>query len=430
VWPDERLCEHAVVLGKTGSGKTFALLHLALAHMRSGRGLFFLDFHGDAAVELTALASLCPDAEGRFILFDPTNVQRSPGLNPLAVISREPGELFRRTSELAKILRARWGADNLGVRVEETLRNSLYVLAEQGLTLVDLPLLLSSDAVRARLLSNTGNADVRSFWIDRFGQLSDSMRRAYTEPTINKITEFIGDPAIRHILGQTENTVDFADAMQQGKWVVVNLAKGVLGERSYLLGNLLMAHLQAEVMARAKIPKAERNVCALILDEVQNLAENDVATFLSETRKFAISVCTASQYLLQIPPYLRGALLIAGTQMFFRLSAADAATLAPELSPTQRTRYVNELTALSRGEAVVRIGAEPPARIRVPPLPKLTEGDRRRARELASLSCDQYTRARTAIEADIRSRQQHLAPADEPDEYPDEQPTNQGQRNW
>lgn len=408
VWPEARILEHCIVVGATGAGKSHSLLHTAHEHMRQGRGMCFIDCHGDAANQLVNLAALQPDADERLVIFDPTSATESPGINPLELSGDDFREAFTRASELTSILRQRWNVDSFGARSEELLRAVLFTAAVHGLTLVDVPLILTSAHLRQRLAARLPSPDIKSYWQDRFEPLSEAMKGVFREPLLNKITAFIVDPGIRHILGQVRSTVNFSEAMQQGRWVIINLAKGVMREHAVTLGNLLLAKLQFDIMARSRIPPRERRPFAIICDEVQNFAENDLATLFTESRKFACSLTTANQYWDQLPQSLRGALLASGTHMFFRLSATDAGTLAPELSVTNRQRYVAELTNLPRGHAIVRIGTDAPATLRVPSLPTITPAAIARSRHITSLSASRYARARTDIEADITRRQRTL----------------------
>jgi hypothetical protein len=215
--------------------------------------------------------------------------------------------------------------------------------------------------------------------------------------------------------------------MRDGKWILVNLSKGVLREHAHTLGNLLCAKLQFEIFARARLPPNARRLFSIICDEVQNLGENDLVTLLTEGRKFGVSLITANQFYDQLPKGLRGALLAASTQIFFRLSAADAKVLAPELSTSDR-RFISELTNLERGQALARIGSDPARSIRVPPLPQSNERLQSRAAALRSLSLARYARPREAIEDEISGR---FRPAHSTDSLAEhESHSNEGQDNW
>src|SRR5262249_40020128 len=155
---------------------------------------------------------------------------------------------------------------------------------------------------------------------------------------------------------------------------------------------------QFAAMARDVIPQKDRRTFTLLCDEVQNLAENDLSTLLSESRKFSISVITANQFWEQLPKELRGALLSAGSHLCFRVSSADAGILGGELTLERRTRLTVDLTNLVRGEAIGRFGHESVVRFRVPPLSKTPPLS---PDELDTL-VEPVTRLRTDIERDLR----------------------------
>src|SRR6185436_12825898 len=155
--------------------------------------------------------------------------------------------------------------------------------------------------------------------------------------------------AARPLLGQSESTVHIADVMRDQQWLIVRLPKGRLREHAHTLGNLLFAQLQFETLAREAMPQQSRRTFTLLCDEVQNLAENDLATLITEGRKFGISVMTANQFWEQLPRELRGALLSAVSHICFRVSSADAQVLAAELSLERRSRLTVGLASLVRG---------------------------------------------------------------------------------
>ena len=402
VWPDDKRAEHAVVVGKTGSGKTHCMESLASSLMKRSEPFVFFDYHGDATQHLVRLASVHPDGARRLVVVDPTDPQCSPGLNPLEIRSAAENA-FGRSAELAAILRARWGVDAFGARTEELLRNTLFVLSANSYTLVEAPLLLTSRPFRDQLVMNLGPSDIADYWRDRYEPLSDPMKAAFREPLLNKITGFLTEPACRHLLGQPKSTFTFADAIERGQWIILHLPKGKLRDHAHTLGNLIFARLQFELFARVNQPEHKRRLVTVFCDEVQNLAENGIATLLAEGRKFRGSIVCGLQYWEEISRELRGALLSAGTHMFFQVSASDAGVLASELSVAAKHRYHEDLTTLPRGEAIVRIGATAPVHIRVPPLPKVRSSDSALS-ALHSLSSHQYAVDRSEIEREIQAR--------------------------
>ncbi len=428
--PQARRFEHAVIVGKTGSGKTHAMESLAYQHFERGEGFCFFDFHGDATEHLIRLAGQFPDAGERLVIFDPTDARSSPGLNPLEIDVTREHEAFSRTAELSCILKQRWGVDSFGARTEELMRHVFYTLAVNGCTLVDASALLTSRHFRARLVAQLRNQEVSSYWLDRYEPLSEAMKAAFREPLLNKVSGFVTDPISRHLLGQPRSTLNFAEAMANKQWVIVSLSKGKLRDHAHTLGNLIFAKLQFDVMARAALAEHNRPIFTIFCDEVQNLAENDLVILLTEGRKYGASILSSSQFWGQVPTELRGALLAAGSHILFRLSAHDAGTLASELSVGGRHRHHGQLTMLERGQAIVRVGSSPPEIVKFPTLP-----DRRvtiSPQELRNAARTRYMRDRREIEQEIHARRDAWTrtPLDEANTDEDEQPQPQGQTGW
>lgn len=427
VWAHNRRAEHACVVGKTGSGKTHFMEYLAWQLMSQNEPFVFLDYHGDATDHLVRLAARSPEGAARLLIVDPTDPHVSPGLNPLETMDADERSVFGRASELSAILRQRWGVEAFGARTEELLRNTLFVLAATHQTLVEAPRLLTSPEFRAQLVSQITHPEVLDYWHDRYEPLSEAMKGAFREPLLNKVTAFLTEPACRHLLGQRQSTINFAAAINEGRWIVVNLAKGKLREHAHTLGNLIFARLQFDILARANVAPERRRLFTVFCDEVQNLAENDLATLLAEGRKFQVSLTTGHQYWDQLSHELRGALLSAGTHVFFRLSSSDAGILASELSVGAKQRYHRELTLLARGQAVGRVGSGAPVTFTVPPLPSIrTSADRIRA--LRDVAVQRCSRSRDQVEADIRARRDIVRVVTRP--APVTHDANDGQHGW
>jgi hypothetical protein len=399
VWPDRHRREHAVAIGKTGAGKTYALERIAVDLAKRPEGFAFFDFHGDASLTLIQRLLSLPFARQRIVVLDPSHPTLSASINVLASDATD-ADRFRRVSELSSILRQRWGMDSFGARTEELLRNSLYTLAVGGQTLAELPRLLTEAPLRRALTDRIEHPDVAAYWRDRYEPLSEPMKAAFREPLLNKVTAFLAEPGARHLLGQPVTSVDIPDLIERGAWLIIRLPKGELREHAHTLGNLLFAQLQFAAMARGRRAAAARTTFTLICDEAQNLAENvnDLTAMLAEGRKFGISVITANQFWEQLPRDLRGALLSAATLICFRVSAADAQVLANELGTDQRQRHIGLLTELSRGEAVARFGSAASVRFKVAPLPHVDAVSERQLDDLIAVTA----RPRAEIEASLR----------------------------
>lgn len=150
---------------------------------------------------------------------------------------------------------------------------------------------------------------------------------------LNKIGGLIFDPDVRLIFaGDTK--INFREILDQQLVLLVNIPKGILGEgSSALLGAFIVAHLQKAALSRANAFK--RNPFYLYLDEFQNYTTDNIKDILSESRKYALSLTLAHQYLDQLSGDLRSAVLnTAGNIISFRVGYNDATRLAKEIFPS------------------------------------------------------------------------------------------------
>jgi hypothetical protein len=320
--------EHVVIMGKTGTGKTSLIKGMIAQDVHRDRGFLVIDLHGDLTPFVlgsivTVEKRTGRDLSSRTILVDPSSPTRSVGLNILSTV----GAIAPLVTEVVSIFRKRWQLDHFGARTEELLRNSLWVLLEAGLTLTELAPFLTDIAFRAPLVQICRNAEVKAYFRDRYEQLSDAMQSVMREVILNKASAFTTDPAIRHMIGQTQG-LNVSEALDAGHWVTIRLNKSTLGENSETLAALILARFQSAVYARKS-----RRLFTIYADEVQNLVSSGdtLEHLLSESRKFGLSLTSACQHLQQSPPQVRASLLSAGTSIFFRTSPEDAPTIARAL---------------------------------------------------------------------------------------------------
>jgi hypothetical protein len=395
-----RRAEHMAILGKTGSGKSFLLRYQAQQDIASGRGLIYVDIHGDATPFLIGTVAAQEhvtkrDLSDKLIIVEPADQDFSVGLNPLE--HQNGNQRFIQIAEFSQVLKQRWHLESFGARTDELLRNALYVLAENGLTLLEIGPLLSHSSFRAQCLTRVRNAEVKQYFELRYDQVSEPMRAVLREPILNKTSAFTADLHFRHIIGQQHSTFSILEAMDQGRWIILNLNKGRLGEQAMTLGSLFLTMIKNALFSRQS-----RDLYSVYCDEIQNLVASygsGLEVILSEARKFAVSVISANQYLDQYPPEMRAAILSVGTHIFFQLSVADAQQIATALDGGKPLAEL--LKNLPRRHMVVKTGHERWREALVPQVhePKVDPTDlynRCRAR---------WGRKRTEIEADIERRQ-------------------------
>lgn|GEM_PF-717546 len=397
-----RRTTHLMCVGKTGSGKSSLLRHMAVQDIQGGKGFAYFDMHGDTTPFLLKQINLRERREhghlsDRVIVIQPGDPIVSIGMNNLEQETPD----FVRITELAEVLKRRCGLDHFGVRIDEVLRNGLYVLSANGLTLVELPLLLTNAKFRAACMKRVANAEVKQYFESRYDQMSAPMQATTREGVLNKITAFTADPHFRHIVGQTHSSFSIKEALDEGYWILINLEKGRLGAQALTLGSLIFTALKNAIFTREK-----RSIFTLYCDEIQNLVSNgsDIETILAEARKFHTPIVSANQFLDQLPMELRSALLSVGSHAFFQLAPNDANQIAQALDGGRP--LAERLKNLPQRHAVVKSGADRWAEIVVPTVrePDVDYTDLlNRARYMRG-------KVRAHIERDIAKRQAALTP--------------------
>ena len=119
--------------------------------------------------------------------------------------------------------------------------------------------IFSDKAFRRRIARSLRNEPVRRFLLKEFDQFSFGYRADGTAPIQNKVGAFLADPLLDRILTAPEKDVRIRRIMDEGKVLLVNLAKGRIGEdSSALLGGLLVTAIGLAAYSRADLPEAQR----------------------------------------------------------------------------------------------------------------------------------------------------------------------------
>lgn len=321
---------HMYVIGKTGTGKSSLLEAMIRQDLIHGHGLALFDPHGDLAERVVAWM---PENRKPDLIYlnvpDPT---QPFGFNPLEGVPP-----LRRSVAANGIVEAlkKIFADSWGVRLEYILRNAFLLLLDQpAATIADVLRLFSEPAYRQQAAARTENAQVRRFWTSEFEAYPGRFRTEAISPVENKLGSFLADPFIARILTTAKSTFDPRAVMDGGKVLLVNLAKGKIGEApAMLFGSLLVSALGLAGLARADSPMMARRDFYIYMDEFQTFTTLALANMLAELRKYGVGLVLANQFLDQLTPEVRTSILgNVGTLVVFRVGASDAGKLAKELS--------------------------------------------------------------------------------------------------
>jgi type IV secretory pathway TraG/TraD family ATPase VirD4 len=321
---------HVYVIGKTGTGKSTLLERMAVQDLERGNGFALIDPHGDL---VERVADRVPPNRLLDVLYlnaaDPTQPY---GYNPLRHVRQD--RIAVAASGLMEVFEKMW-PEAWGVRMEHILRNVLMALLEQpSATLHDVLRIVSDSKYRKSIAASLNNEAVKTFLTKEFDRFTFGYRADGIAPIQNKVGAFLADPLLNRILTAPKQDLHVRRIMDEGRVLLVNLAKGRIGEdSSSLLGGLLVTTIGLAGYSRAEMEPAQRRKFFVYVDEFQSFTTLALANMLSEMRKYRLGFTVAHQYLHQLTPDIRHAVLgNAGTLISFRVGAEDAPYLAREFS--------------------------------------------------------------------------------------------------
>ncbi len=391
---------HVYIIGQTGAGKSGMLELFAISDVFYNQGYCIIDPHGDFAIN--NLRFVPENRIKDVIYFNPADTQYPVAFNPLEIT--DPSRKPNICSEVIGVLKRMFG-DSWGPRLEHILRHTILALLDRPeATLLDISRLLTDKDYRKETLDYCQDVTVLQFWKHEFGQWNEKQVNESIAPVLNKVGAFTANPIIRNIIGQPKSSFDVRKIMDEGKILVVNLSKGLIGEdNAGILGAFLVTKVQLAAMSRSDIPDvADRRPFYLYVDEFQNFATDSFAVILSEARKYGLNLTVANQYTSQMTDSVRDAVFgNVGTTISFRVSADDAPVLAKQFEPTFEAGDLLQLNNRHFVISMIINGEKAPAfsatTLSIPTTPqdnfdKIVESSRRL-----------YSRPRDEVEAEIRA---------------------------
>lgn len=420
---------HIYILGQTGTGKSGALELLTISDIYYDQGFAVIDPHGDYAQHVL---SFIPERRvDDVVYFNPADTGYPIGFNPLEVI--DPSLKGHISSELVGVLKRMFG-ESWGPRLEYILRYTLLALLDfPDSTMLDITRMLTEKKFRQLVISYIEDPVVKNFWVTEFASWNDKFANEAVAPVLNKVGAFTANQMVRNIIGQTKSTFNIRQIMDQGKILVVNLSRGLMGEdNAGILGAMMVTKIQLAAMGRADIPLENRRPFYLYVDEFQNFATDSFATILSEARKYALNLTIANQYISQMEQPVRDAVFgNVGTIMSFRVSPDDAPFLQKYFEPQfEATDLINGhsrffvISMMIDGEKAPAFSAKT---LNLPQTPSDS------SRQIVELTRQRYTNERPVVEAAIKKRmqmatgQEQLKPAVDRPRIPSPQEFQPGQ---
>lgn len=410
---------HMYVIGQTGTGKSTFIKNLAIQDIQNGDGVCFIDPHGVDVQDI--LAAVPKERWDDIIYFDPSHVERPMALNMLEYDRNFPEQKTFVVNEMMSIFNKLFDMKTAGGPMfEQYFRNACMLVIEDpesGNTLFDVSRVLSDKNFRSMKLSKCKNPIVVQFWREVAEKAGGESSLANMVPYItSKFDVFLSNDIMRPIVVRDKSTFNFREVMDSKKILLVNLAKGRLGDiNANLIGLIIVGKFLMAALSRVDMIGKPMNDFYMYIDEFQNITTPSVATILSEARKYRLSLTVAHQFIAQLEQTTKDAVFgNVGSLVAFRVGTDDGEYLAKQFEPAFSA---SDLANIENRNAYIKllINGQPsrPFNIRALPPPKT---DHAALEKLKEMSYMKYGRPREEIEAEIQAafEKKHVAPAPVP----------------
>ncbi len=404
--PEDRL-RHFYCIGQTGTGKTTLLKNMIIQDIKNGDGVCMIDPHGTDILDV--LAAVPPERAGDVIYFDPSYTERPMGLNMLEYDPARPEQKTFVVNELFSIFQKLYGGvpESMGPMFEQYFRNATMLVIEDpetGNTLFDVSRVLADAKYRELKLSHCQNPVVLQFWRDVAGKAGGEASLANIVPYItSKFDIFLANDIMRPIVVQRTSAFNFREIMDTKKILLVNLAKGRLGDiNANLLGLIIVGKILMAALSRVDAMDSKLSDFYLYIDEFQNITTDSIGTILSEARKYHLSLTIAHQFIKQIDERIRDAVFgNVGSLCAFRVGSDDAEFLEKQFAPVFDA---SDLMNIDNRNAIVKmlVRGRPERAFTIEtmsPEPRNTA----RVEALKALSYERYGRQKADVDAEIRA---------------------------
>lgn len=400
---EEDRLRHFYTVGQTGTGKSTLLKNMVIQDIEKGEGVCFIDPHG---VDILDILSAVPEHRFNDVIYFEPGAEYPIGLNMLEYDPRFPDQKTFVVNELLAIFNKLFDMRTVGGPIfEQYFRNSALLALEDpndNATLLDISRILSDANYRRAKLAKCNNQIIKQFWTEVAEKAGGEAALQNVVPYItSKFDAFLTNDIMRPILLQPKSAFNFREIMDGRKILLVNLAKGRLGDiNANLIGLILVGKMLQAALSRVDAAKDSLPAFYLYIDEFQNITTDSTASILSEARKYKLSLHLAHQFIAQIDEKIRDAVFgNVGTIAAFRVGVGDAEYLEQQFTPVFMK---NDLINLDNRHAYLKllVNGRPVKPFDLETLAP-AKGTPETIQKLRELSQKTFGRPRAEVEAEI-----------------------------
>jgi len=360
--PDEYRTTHTLSVGATGVGKTQTIIHAILQDINKGQGLCFINPKGFAVNQIIAKM---PEERYQDLIYinpsvsDDSGEDTVPPINVLEpyvsadapesvkenqreIIVSDVMELFKRESK-------DWG-DRFPRILEALLRACVTQNIENraGYTLIDVYDALSDNQLLDELIEVTDDPVL----LKQLTRIDEEYGVNERDAVLHRLENFISNKIIRGILSAKQVGIDFKEAVENQKIILIDVREGeTSGKVARLVGSIILTKIWTAVQTRANQEPGNRDPFYLYVDELQRFASEGSAliTMLAEAREYELGCWLATQYLSHLSKDMRKAVTTnCRSKLVFSPEGDDQSHLASLLRQVekQHLQQLNEYRAM------------------------------------------------------------------------------------
>lgn len=367
------------ILGTTGEGKSRFIEHLIRGDILAGNGVCLLDPTDRAETCYNILRWCASQGFTKVCLVDPHTIHSLNRITCLQPFHRKTSYQTASISNLMDTIRILFMTKDAAEtpRIQRYMTALLSVLWKAEMTLHEA--LYFTDfrnpiyrARRKYILDQCNELDRNRITIE---DAFDNYTRwqMYFSSTINRLEPFF-DSTLDLMYG-SDTGIDFIKMITEGWVILVNLYSGLGFEpiHTRLLGTTVINEI---IFALDRLRnRSWRGVYYLYIDEAGRYANRNLADLLAYKRKSGLRVTVAHQYFKQFEDsqILDAVKNLTKIKVMFntpnpsdRLEMVKSLGYGGDIPPTL-AQYANQ--DLPKQTAVVKIGKQPPERIKIPDVP-------------------------------------------------------------
>jgi len=314
---DTRL-RHTMIIGQAGAGKSNLTNQLVQHDIDNDAGVFHVDLDGS---DTDTILSLVPKRRIKDVMFlDLADTEYPVAINPFVGTGSDYDATI--ADMFVDAFKSIWGYEDAATPdMDRTIYNAARATLDfPGGTILDMYQMLVSEMARNRMIPTVRDQIVAGYWQETFARLDSKDQAFITKSTVNKLERFVSDARIRNCLGQKTPLINFRQAIEDRKIILLKIPQSVIGlGKAKTVAGLLLAQFNAAAQQRKGLLPFH-----VYLPDCQHIIGDTLLQILATLSKRNVSITLTCQYLLQLGKLKSAVFGNIGNWFIFRVGLDDA----------------------------------------------------------------------------------------------------------